>query len=108
LANEIVALQLQAATNTALDLDVRPLPKFITLPRRRRRRRPADPNAPAAATAATTTAAGATTTTSTTTQAPVTATRQDSTEVSARSDAMNAMLAEDQEAYLGSSRSALG
>jgi len=31
---------LQAATNIALDLDSRPLPKFITLPRRRRRRRP--------------------------------------------------------------------
>ncbi|GAA5978136.1 hypothetical protein JCM11641_006635 [Rhodosporidiobolus odoratus] len=31
---------LQAATNVALDLDARPLPKFITLPRRRRRRRP--------------------------------------------------------------------
>ncbi|KAH8923099.1 hypothetical protein BT69DRAFT_1206039, partial [Atractiella rhizophila] len=29
---------LQAATNIALDLDRRPLPKFITLPRRRRRR----------------------------------------------------------------------
>ncbi|GJN89302.1 hypothetical protein Rhopal_002282-T1 [Rhodotorula paludigena] len=44
---------LQAATNVALDLDARPLPKFITLPRRRRRRRRvvADPNA-AASTAA--------------------------------------------------------
>ena len=32
---------LQAATNVSLDLDARPLPKFITLPRRgRRRRRP--------------------------------------------------------------------
>ncbi|KAK0554430.1 hypothetical protein OC845_000691 [Tilletia horrida] len=30
---------LQAATNVALDLEVRPMPKFITLPRRRRRRR---------------------------------------------------------------------
>ncbi|KAI9631041.1 hypothetical protein KEM48_013297 [Puccinia striiformis f. sp. tritici PST-130] len=30
---------LQAATNVSLDLDIRPLPKFITLPRRRRRRR---------------------------------------------------------------------
>lgn len=30
---------LQAASNVSLDLDVRPLPKFITLPRRRRRRR---------------------------------------------------------------------
>lgn len=37
---------LQAATNVALDLDCRPLPKFITLPRRRRRRRRVDPNAP--------------------------------------------------------------
>ncbi|GEM07311.1 PH domain containing protein [Rhodotorula toruloides] len=40
---------LQAATNVALDLDARPLPKFITLPRRRRRRRPRpDANAAAA------------------------------------------------------------
>ncbi|KAE8267310.1 hypothetical protein A4X09_0g5037 [Tilletia walkeri] len=30
---------LQAATNVALDLEARPMPKFITLPRRRRRRR---------------------------------------------------------------------
>lgn len=30
---------LQAATNVSLDLDSRPLPKFITLGRRRRRRR---------------------------------------------------------------------
>jgi len=30
---------LQAASNVSLDLDIRPLPKFITLPRRRRRRR---------------------------------------------------------------------
>ncbi|UZJ52236.1 hypothetical protein CBS101457_001556 [Exobasidium rhododendri] len=29
----------QAATNVALDLEARPMPKFITLPRRRRRRR---------------------------------------------------------------------
>lgn len=36
------SLQLQAATNIALDLDVRPLPKLITLPRRRRRRRNPD------------------------------------------------------------------
>lgn len=52
---------LQAATNVALDLDTRPLPKFITLPRRRRRRRRPDAatagaNGPAAA--ATTGAAG--------------------------------------------------
>jgi hypothetical protein len=33
---------LQAATNVSLDLDMRPLPKFITLPRRRRRRRIGD------------------------------------------------------------------
>ncbi|SCV74036.1 BQ2448_6468 [Microbotryum intermedium] len=40
---------LQAATNVALDLDTRVLPKFITLPRRRRRRRRVvDPNADAA------------------------------------------------------------
>lgn len=31
---------LQAGTNVALDLEKRPMPKFITLPRRRRRRRP--------------------------------------------------------------------
>lgn len=30
---------LQAATNVAMDLEKRPMPKFITLPRRRRRRR---------------------------------------------------------------------
>lgn len=35
---------LQAATNVALDLDARPLPKFITLPRRRRRRRTTRPS----------------------------------------------------------------
>lgn len=39
---------LQAATNVALDLDARPLPKFITLPRRRRRRRRPDAAAGAA------------------------------------------------------------
>ncbi|SGY45779.1 BQ5605_C001g00337 [Microbotryum silenes-dioicae] len=44
---------LQAATNVALDLDTRVLPKFITLPRRRRRRRRVvDPNANAARAAA--------------------------------------------------------
>jgi len=32
----------QAATNVALELDVRPMPKIITLPRRRRRRRPGE------------------------------------------------------------------
>ncbi|GAA6016524.1 hypothetical protein JCM11491_002350 [Sporobolomyces phaffii] len=47
---------LQAATNVALDLDARPLPKFITLPRRRRRRRPRPDAAAAAAGGATTTA----------------------------------------------------
>ncbi|GAA6048237.1 hypothetical protein JCM3770_006497 [Rhodotorula araucariae] len=55
---------LQAATNVSLDLDARPLPKFITLPRRRRRRRvrPVDPAVADGATAATngTGAAGAT------------------------------------------------
>jgi hypothetical protein len=35
---------LQAATNVSLDLDIRPLPKFITLPRRRRRRRIVPPS----------------------------------------------------------------
>ncbi|WAQ90088.1 hypothetical protein PtA15_12A73 [Puccinia triticina] len=42
---------LQAATNVSLDLDLRALPKFITLPRRRRRRRivPGDAPGPAAA-----------------------------------------------------------
>jgi len=44
---------LQAATNVALDLDARPLPKFITLPRRRRRRRPRQDAANAAIAAAT-------------------------------------------------------
>lgn len=44
---------LQAATNVALDLDARPLPKFITLPRRRRRRRPRQDAAAAAMAAAT-------------------------------------------------------
>ncbi|GAA5943746.1 uncharacterized protein JCM15063_005823 [Sporobolomyces koalae] len=43
---------LQAATNVALDLDARPLPKFITLPRRRRRRRPRPDATGATATAA--------------------------------------------------------
>ncbi|KAH9441861.1 hypothetical protein Pst134EA_032125 [Puccinia striiformis f. sp. tritici] len=35
----IVRVRAEAATNVSLDLDIRPLPKFITLPRRRRRRR---------------------------------------------------------------------
>ena len=85
----IHSIQLQAATNTSLDLDVRPLPKFNTLPRRRRRRvvvRPGDPNAPAGAAAAgAASAAGAS---------------RPGNEVTARSDAMNNMLAEDQENYL--------
>jgi hypothetical protein len=38
----------QAATNVSLELDSRPMPKIITLPRRRRRRRPDDPAAAAA------------------------------------------------------------
>ncbi|ORX39860.1 hypothetical protein BD324DRAFT_648480 [Kockovaella imperatae] len=40
---------LQAGTNVALDLDDRPMPKIITLPRRRRRRIPGAPGATAAA-----------------------------------------------------------
>jgi len=39
----------QAATNVALDLDERPMPKIITLPRRRRRRVPGTGAGPAAA-----------------------------------------------------------
>lgn len=38
----------QAATNVSLDLDARPMPKIITLPRRRRRRRPGEPVVPGA------------------------------------------------------------
>lgn len=38
----------QAATNVSLELDVRPMPKIITLPRRRRRRRPGEPPVPGA------------------------------------------------------------
>jgi len=83
---------LQAATNTALDLDVRPLPNFITLPRRRRRRpRPADANAPP--TAATGAQSGS--------AASASGTGGGSGgDVTARSEAMNNMLAEDQDAYL--------
>ncbi|KAJ9107269.1 hypothetical protein QFC21_000716 [Naganishia friedmannii] len=40
---------LQAASNVALDLDERPMPKIITLPRRRRRRRPGEPAPPVSA-----------------------------------------------------------
>ena len=46
----------QAATNVSLDLDERPMPKIITLPRRRRRR---NPNAAAAAAAGAADATGA-------------------------------------------------
>ena len=91
--------QLQAATNTSLDLDVRPLPKFITLPRRRRRRvvvRPGDPSAPAVSTAS----AGAATTAG---QGTSSVSTRPGTEVTARSDAMNNMLAEDQDNYLARS-----
>ena len=51
-------MQLQAATNIALDLDVRPLPKLITLPRRRRRRRNPDGTPVTSSTAAGASAAG--------------------------------------------------
>lgn len=77
---------LQAATNTALDLDVRPLPKFITLPRRRRRR-PRPDGAAAPATNAAGAAAGS---------APSSAAASST----AQRDRMNNMLAEDQENYL--------
>jgi hypothetical protein len=74
---------LQAATNVALDLDARPLPKFITLPRRRRRRRPRpDANAAAAADANGATA----------TDAAATAAASGPTET----DRMGDMLAEEQ------------
>jgi hypothetical protein len=39
----------QAATNVSLELDTRPMPKIITLPRRRRRRRPGEAGPAAAA-----------------------------------------------------------
>ncbi|KAK4047729.1 hypothetical protein OIV83_005237 [Microbotryomycetes sp. JL201] len=74
---------LQAATNVSLDLDCRPLPKFITLPRRRRRRRRVDPNA-SASTGADTAAA-----------APTSSTRREE-------DRMGDMLAEEQQAYAAS------
>ncbi|GAA6011964.1 hypothetical protein JCM10207_003442 [Rhodosporidiobolus poonsookiae] len=74
---------LQAATNVALDLDARPLPKFITLPRRRRRRRPRPDAANGTANAATGAAA--------TTQAASAGRDQ--------SDRMGDMLAEEQNAY---------
>ncbi|WWD01401.1 hypothetical protein V866_008345 [Kwoniella sp. B9012] len=50
----------QAATNVSLDLDVRPMPKIITLPRRRRRRGAAATAAAAAARTATETNGAAT------------------------------------------------
>ncbi|GAA5911482.1 hypothetical protein JCM8208_006852 [Rhodotorula glutinis] len=80
---------LQAATNVALDLDARPLPKFITLPRRRRRRRAARPADGTAAAAAGPNGAAATDSTaaSTTAAAP------------AAPDRMGDMLAEEQNAY---------
>ncbi|GAA5959807.1 hypothetical protein JCM21900_001023 [Sporobolomyces salmonicolor] len=86
---------LQAATNVALDLDARPLPKFITLPRRRRRRRPRpDPNANGTA------ASGATV------SAPASATITNPSNGTAGSggsrdlpDRMGDMLAEEQNAY---------
>ncbi|GAA5824161.1 hypothetical protein JCM11251_001547 [Rhodosporidiobolus azoricus] len=83
---------LQAATNVALDLDARPLPKFITLPRRRRRRRPrVDANGnPIPATAA----AGATGS-----AAPDTATGGGAGGGGGRADRMGDMLAEEQNAY---------
>ena len=77
---------LQAATNVALDLDARPLPKFITLPRRRRRRRPARPADGTAAAAAGTNAAAATASTAAASAAAA----------PAAPDRMGDMLAEEQ------------
>ncbi|GAA5962015.1 hypothetical protein JCM8115_002881 [Rhodotorula mucilaginosa] len=83
---------LQAATNVALDLDARPLPKFITLPRRRRRRRrPVEGDAAAAAAAA---AGGA----ASTDVAGAAANGAPSAAVTA-GDRMGDMLAEEQTAY---------
>ncbi|BGP31981.1 hypothetical protein JCM10296v2_003760 [Rhodotorula toruloides] len=76
---------LQAATNVALDLDARPLPKFITLPRRRRRRRP-PPDADANATAAPATT-GAATEAAAAVEGPT------------ETDRMGDMLAEEQNSY---------
>jgi len=73
----------QAATNVALDLDDRPMPKIITLPRRRRRR-PGPPGAPPAPGA--TGAAGT----------PTTASGNNTPPESAATRAMERMLAEDQ------------
>ncbi|GAA5932621.1 hypothetical protein JCM3775_005980 [Rhodotorula graminis] len=80
---------LQAATNVALDLDARPLPKFITLPRRRRRRRAARPADGTAAAAAGATGATATNLTAAATAAAA----------PAAPDRMGDMLAEEQNAY---------
>ncbi|GAA5989596.1 hypothetical protein JCM10908_000547 [Rhodotorula pacifica] len=84
---------LQAATNVALDLDARPLPKFITLPRRRRRRRrPVEGDAAAAAAAGAGGAANG--------SATAGAARDESTAASASAgDRMGDMLAEEQNAY---------
>ncbi|BGP40009.1 hypothetical protein JCM10450v2_003989 [Rhodotorula kratochvilovae] len=81
---------LQAATNVSLDLDARPLPKFITLPRRRRRRRarPVDPAAAANGAAATTNGTAAAATNGT---APAASGRGE--------DRMGDMLAEEQNSY---------
>ncbi|GAA5834026.1 hypothetical protein JCM9279_004192 [Rhodotorula babjevae] len=81
---------LQAATNVALDLDARPLPKFITLPRRRRRRRAARPADGAAAAAAGTNGAAATDSTAAASAAAA---------APAAPDRMGDMLAEEQNAY---------
>ena len=90
LSDNLSTLQaLQAATNVALDLDARPLPKFITLPRRRRRRRrPVEGDAAAAAAAA---AGGA----ASTDVAGAAATGAPSAAVTA-GDRMGDMLAEEQ------------
>ncbi|GAA5879406.1 hypothetical protein JCM3774_005231 [Rhodotorula dairenensis] len=82
---------LQAATNVALDLDARPLPKFITLPRRRRRRRrPVEGDAAATAAGA---AGGVAAPTNGATGTPP------SGGVIAAGDRMGDMLAEEQNAY---------
>ncbi|KAK4056863.1 hypothetical protein OIO90_002113 [Microbotryomycetes sp. JL221] len=83
---------LQAATNVSLDLDCRPLPKFITLPRRRRRRRRIDPNAA--------TASGAGTNGANTAGQPANGTERH------EEDRMGDMLAEEQQAYSASAAGA--
>ena len=99
---------LQAATNVALDLDDRPMPKIITLPRRRRRR---VPGAPGAAGAAATTAAsgapasdaiGGVDTAGANIAAVVAAERAAGNGASANRNAMERMLAEDQAAATAS------